>query len=81
MDKVEEAGLMQSRTMWLVWSFPPLQSVYLMNRNTVSKSFWKYSLSKWLILWLKSRYVLNPQQKHVAVALIDTEAIKAWQVE
>lgn len=52
-----------------------------MNRNAASKIFWKYSLSTWLILWLKSRYILTPQQKHVATALIDTEAIKAWQVE
>lgn len=66
----------------LVSSFPLLSSVYLMNRNRISRSFpWKYSLSKWFIPWLKSSYVLTPQQKHVAIALIDTEAIKAWQVE
>lgn len=30
---------------------------------------------------LKSKYILTPQEKYVAIVLMDTEAIKAWQEE
>lgn len=66
----------QTRTMGLVLSFPPLKSMYLMNRKSKQKLLLK-TFTEEMIHSLVKKYILTPQQKHVAIALIDTEAIKA----